>query len=841
MTGNVFRVVFRPLLSLWLLSFTVDTLARPLPQGALPPLNEGEGYLLTVVDTDTFLLRLHLDRLGHMLGTQRLENIEPGRQLQVLAVPAGEYRWTRAETAMTFGIGQLHDPVATARLFGKQRFDIKNLDASIRFTIEAGKLNYPGDLHFRKSVHGRALSMAMPNRGERALEMLAWRHGEPPRGLAVRYAGPQRDVYWSHREAGWTPPASVGCPDNTDDLPHGKPDAGDLFLAEEIRDLQFSPDGGLVLETAYRDNQYRVTVIDPENGDLVALYAGIASVGAAHWAGERRVVVELRSSSGVTGTHLFTLAPGSLRGQSPVRTRFPVQGFVLDPLPDDGNSLLFGVFRPGHADPLQIFRVDLSRRTLEAKQFEARKRIDRILDNDLAWISDRRGQLRLAVVENDSSRELMYRADGKSAFTRLRTLGTESIFDPAWLSPDGSIFALSNEGRDQVDLVRVDPDAPDTLETVHAIPGIDIARVETAGSDGRIVGVSYYEGGHLRSHFFEDSIRSWHTQLLTRFPGHYAEPVDIDAAHGRALVKVSSDTAPPRYFHFDVASGRAIHVGDGAPWLAAETFIPRQAIDVPGQDGRTVQALLAIPETGSPRPLLLMPHGGPFLVQDVLRFDRDVQYWATRGFAVLQVNFRGSYGFGVQHLLEGFAGFGRQIEDDIMAALNHVVAEHRGRIDAGRICAVGSSYGGYSSLMLTLRDPALIRCAVSIAGPTDLPLLYMASDWNSSAATTDAMRRVLGDPADPALVTHSPLYRADEFTRPVMLIHGGTDRRVDLEHSARLATRLDRLDKPYELVRLEQMGHGADTVSQNVCVLGHAERFIRTQLGMDAAAARPAP
>src|SRR5690606_21989174 len=116
-------------------------------------------------------------------------------------------------------------------------------------------------------------------------------------------------------------------------------------------------------------------------------------------------------------------------------------------------------------------------------------------------------------------------------------------------------------------------------------------------------------------------------------------------------------------------SGKASHIADGAPWLAGETFVGRQAIDVEGQDGRIVQALLALPEGDAPRPLLLMPHGGPFFVQDVLRFDRDVQYWATRGFAVLQANFRGSYGFGVQHLLEGFAGFGRQIEDDIMAAL----------------------------------------------------------------------------------------------------------------------------------------------------------------------------
>lgn len=813
---------------------TAHAWSQPLPEGPLPALADDEGYLVVAVDTDAFLVRLHLKRLDTMFGNERLNDINVGRSVRVLRLPAGEYRWSRIDAAPTLRVGQITNVAAALSMFGRQRFNIDKLDASAAFRVVPGKLNYAGDLHLR--FRAGMVSLAMPNRGERALALLEPVHDNAT-SLSWQYAGDLRDHYWTIR--GRQAPASVdGCPDDLASLPDGIPSSADLFRAEEIEDLRLSPDGDLVLESAYRSGQYQVNVIEPATGDVLALYRGIAAVSDASWTGRRQVVVQLRSSSGVTGTHLFRFGDGRLHGQQASHRPFPVTGWVLDPLPGDEKHLLFGMYRPAHRDPLQVFRIDIARSSFKLSQFEARNRLDKGVSGDIDWLADANGQLRLAVVDSggkgddddgSSERNLVYRRDARSEFVTLRTLGLETIFLPQWIEPDGQVLALSNEGRDQVELVRLDPANPESLVTVHAVPGIDLAGVARSGTDDRVVGVRYYSDGAAHAHFFDESIRDWQRKLAQTFPDRYAEATDIDATHGRAIVAISNDTAPPRYVHYDVANAQAIAIGAGAPWLEEQRFVARQAITVTDSPGGDIQALLAVPDGAGPHPLLVMPHGGPMFVQDVLRFDRRVQYWATRGFAVLQVNFRGSYGFGVRHLLAGFAGFGRQIEDDIDAAVSHVLARN-GRIDSGRICAIGSSYGGYSSLMLALRDPDRYRCAVSIAGPTDLPLLFMSSDWNASTGSQEAMRLVVGDPASAELRQRSPLYRSDDFKVPVMLIHGENDRRVDYEHALRLATRLTVDDRSFEVVRVDGMGHGASTVGQERCVMGRAEQFLQTHI-----------
>lgn len=813
-----------------LIAAAAPILAKELPPGPLEPLPEGEGYLLTVIDSDNFIASMHLNRLGSMLGSERLNRIEAGRTARVLRVPAGEYRWSRIQAAPTLWIGQIGNLRTAFSLLGTHRFDIKELDSSVTFRVQAGKLNYPGDLHLR--FRNGMVTLSMPNRGERALPMLESTHPGGSRSHPFHYAGELTDHYWSIREPELASAVIASCPDELGALPEGTPNGRDLFRAEEISNLVLSPDGALILESAYRNGQHQINVIDPASGDVLPLYGGIADITDAQWAGRRKIVIALHSKSGVTGTQLFQLADGQLLDQPPSRKRFPVEGFVLDALPHDEDHLLFGVFRPDHDDPMQIFRIDIRGKTLRESQFHARNRIDRGVRDDHAWLNDAQGQLRLAIVEHDGAQRLIYRRDEASSFIGLRSLGLETVFSPLWIRPDGIIYALSNEDREQVELVRLDPSQPERLETVYAVPGIDLAGVERSGPAGAIVGVRYYLGGQVRSHFFDDTIRTWHARLEASFAGQYTELVDIDAGHHRAIVKVSGDTRPPSYYYYEVDAARAIAIGDGAPWLSNHVFVARQAITVPGERDNEIQALLAIPDWSHPRPLLLMPHGGPLFVQDVLRFDRDVQYWATRGFAVLQINFRGSYGFGVRHLLDGFGGFGRQIEDDIIQSLAHVIDSYP-QIDATRICSLGSSYGGYSSLMLALRDPDLVRCAVSIAGPTDLPLVFTSSDWNTSRISQDAMRKVVGDPGDPALRQHSPLYRSKEFVTPVMLIHGSDDRRVDFEHTARLATLLAGHGKAFESLRIDGMGHGPETVGQNLCIMGRAEQFIRARLNIE--------
>lgn len=811
------RTVRHRVLALLLLLFAGPSLsARVLPEGPLPPLSGDDGYLVVAVHSNRLLDRLRLAPAGAVFGRQEIRALPLGRSVHVLRVPAGPLRWDRVVMPG-----------------GTYYFDLTRYTHLPQVTVAAGRLNYAGELHLR--FFGRRMSADLLNHFEQGMQLAAQRHPGVDTLPAVQAVRAFDDA-WPALRAGLNDSGGLrpdACPAPAD-LPQGRPDVASLFRREEVDRLTLSPTGELALEVAHRSNRVEASVLDPVRGEALLLYGGDFEVMAAAWAGPRRIVLglDLGASDGVLRTVVFSLQEGSLTGQQPVVLELPLSGVVVDALPGQPDQMLYGVFRPDHKDRFQVFRIDLRARQMIRTRLDARNRIDPDVQGDLAWLADRRGELRVALVSEDERMRIVHRPPDQDRFeTLVEVEAGNMLLDPVALEDDGSLLVLSNIGREQTELVRIRPDSPGHMETVHAIPGIDLSGV-VFESDGRtVVGVRHYQDGQPHSEFFDTAVAGWAARLQAAFPDRHAELVEVDRRQGRAIVRVSSDTRTPVWYLFDQASNMAMELAVATPWLDDVAFVPRRVEEVRARDGHRIQSLLAVPPGQGPHPLLVMPHGGPFYVQDNLRFDREVQFWATRGFAVLQVNFRGSYGFGVQHLLDGFGGFGSQIEDDIEAAVDAVLDSHSG-LDRGAVCAVGASYGGYSALMLAIRNPGRYRCAVARAAPADLPLLFTSSDWSSSPRTRGIVVEAIGDPRDPGMQENSPLYRADRLEVPVLLQHGGRDRRVSYEHAARFARRLDP-DKGHRLLHIPEMGHGATRLQEHVCLLGTAERFVRGQIHGD--------
>src|SRR5690606_16534423 len=218
------------------------------------------------------------------------------------------------------------------------------------------------------------------------------------------------------------------------------------------------------------------------------------------------------------------------------------------------------------------------------------------------------------------------------------------------------------------------------------------------------------------------------------------------------------------------------------PWLADFEFAPTEVIVARGSDGLSIEAFLTLPEGDGRRPLIVMPHGGPVGVSDHLHFDRDVQFLASLGYAVLRVNFRGSAGYGKAFREAGYHSQGTLIEDDIDAALAQALQDHP--LDASRMCTLGFSYGGYSALIAAARAPTRYRCAISVAGVSDRLLFFTASDSARTAEGRKILETIIGDPSTQTrqMIETSPVYRYQDIRIPVMLVHGAKDQRVDIEH-----------------------------------------------------------
>jgi dipeptidyl aminopeptidase/acylaminoacyl peptidase len=226
-------------------------------------------------------------------------------------------------------------------------------------------------------------------------------------------------------------------------------------------------------------------------------------------------------------------------------------------------------------------------------------------------------------------------------------------------------------------------------------------------------------------------------------------------------------------------------------------------------------------------------------VRDERHFDPEVQFLATLGYAVLQVNFRGSEGYGNSYRKAGMGGYGTLIEDDIDRALDAALAKYP--LDHNRMCTMGTSYGGYSALMSAVRHPDRFRCVISVSGPTDRTLSFTASDAAYGASGRKALEKYIGDPgAHPdELLRISPIYRAAEIKAPLLLIHGTEDDRVDYENARRLVRMLNIAGRPPSLIRLDGEGHGIRAMKNRVMAFPAIAAFLSEYLKGDAATSSP--
>jgi dipeptidyl aminopeptidase/acylaminoacyl peptidase len=299
----------------------------------------------------------------------------------------------------------------------------------------------------------------------------------------------------------------------------------------------------------------------------------------------------------------------------------------------------------------------------------------------------------------------------------------------------------------------------------------------------------------------------------------------------RVIAYAQAPDRPGRYVVAG-ADGPVRELARDYPALEAVALAPVRPVAFRARDGLVIPGYLALPPGTAARPArtlptVVLPHGGPES-RDVAEFAPLVQLLASRGFAVLQLNFRGSAGYGAGFEQAGRRQWGRAMQDDVTDGTRWLVAE--GIADAGRLCIVGWSYGGYAALMGVAREPGLYRCAASIAGVSDLPRLARANSSTYLTAQLTALR--IGRPwrDGDALAALSPVNRATDITAPVLLVHGDRDRVVDVDHSRAMERALAAAGRPVTYVEIAGGDHALAEPAQRQRLFETLDRFLREQL-----------
>jgi dipeptidyl aminopeptidase/acylaminoacyl peptidase len=345
------------------------------------------------------------------------------------------------------------------------------------------------------------------------------------------------------------------------------------------------------------------------------------------------------------------------------------------------------------------------------------------------------------------------------------------------------------------------------------------------GEDGRVDGVTY-EDDRQRVHWINPDLQHLQAAIDRALPGKINVVVERSDDRNRLLIWSGAADDPGTYYVFDRAAHRMDAFAQPYEALDGHAFAAVRPIHFRGRDGADIPGYLTLPPGGGERglPLVLMPHGGPF-ARDSWDFDPWVQFLASRGYAVLQVNFRGSTGYGRAYVERGFGQFGSGMIDDLEDGVDWLAQQ--GIADPHRVCIMGASYGGYAALWAPIRHPDRYRCAISFAGVTDVRaiLRYDARLFSAPRYSREWRRRIEGEErTDLSLI--SPLQQAARMTVPVLIAHGEQDRVVPVSQSHNLVRALTRAGTPPESVFYAQEAHGFTKPQDSIDFLGRVEAFL---------------
>ncbi len=334
----------------------------------------------------------------------------------------------------------------------------------------------------------------------------------------------------------------------------------------------------------------------------------------------------------------------------------------------------------------------------------------------------------------------------------------------------------------------------------------------------------------VRNRFFDEAAPTarLYRSLEKALGGDAVRITSTTADGGEVLLYVWSDRNNGDYFLFDTRAKRAERLFSRREWFAPADVPPTRQVDFNARDGMQLHGYLTEPREPStaPRPMVLLPHGGPYGVFDGWEFDDDAQILAAAGYAVLRVNYRGSGNYGNEYRKAGLQEWGGRMQDDLADATRWAVAQ--GIADASRICIHGASYGGYAALMGVAKEPDLYRCAAGYVGVYDLPLMHRDASSRSRSGRTWALEW-MGDRN--LLYARSPVNLADRIKAPVFLAAGGKDERAPIEHSERMEKALRKAGVPVETLYYPNEGHGFYTIEHRREYYTRLLAFLSRHLG----------
>lgn len=599
----------------------------------------------------------------------------------------------------------------------------------------------------------------------------------------------------------------------------------DFFRNSERSGFQISPDGRHISFVAPYKDRMNLFVRPTDGGEELQITAETErSIAGYMWADNERLLF-MKDTGGDENYRLYgvNLDGTDLR----CYTDFPdVRTSIIDDLEDVPHQILIGMNRrnPEVFDP---YRLDLQ--TGELTQLAENP------GNWQGWMTDHNGCLRaVTAIVDGVNTQILYRDNDTEEFRPVLTTNfKEEVSFLDFTADNRMVYAATNLGRDKIALVLMDPATCREQELLFEHSKYDVAGISYSRRRGKLLAA--FCSGHKDPvrHYFDSEEEALRGRIKAHFPNHKVGVADTDRAEENLLLYVGSDRTRGAYYYYNVQEDQPRLLAETAPWLREEDLIEMHPVCYTTRDGLEIEAYLSLPhgytpDTAKDLPTIINPHGGPW-ARDKWGFSSETQFLCNRGYAVFQMNFRGSTGYGRRFLEAGYKQWGRAMQDDITDGVEWLKA--RGISDPKRIAIYGGSYGGYATLAGVTYTPNLYACAIDYVGVSNL-LTFMQTIPPYWKPMLEMMYEQVGDPVRDRemLEACSPALHADRIVAPLFIAQGANDPRVNKAESDQMVAALRARGVEVEYMVKEDEGHGFHNQENRFDFYRAMERFLARHL-----------
>lgn len=598
----------------------------------------------------------------------------------------------------------------------------------------------------------------------------------------------------------------------------------DFFKNPEKASFQISPNGQYFSFTAPYEDRMNIFVQKVGSDSVLRITSEAERDIAGYFWGSNDRILFMKDTGGDENYQLYAV---DINGQNMLAlTAFEkVRTSIIDDLPEIEDEIIVGMNKrnPQIFDPYRL-NIKTGELTMLAEN----------PGNIQGWMTDHDGKLRIAVAIDGTNQTVLYRDNEKDPFKAILTTNFKESMNPLSFTADNKkLYASSNLGRDKSALVIFNPATAVEEEVLYENDKYDVSNAYVSRKDKQLKSTMYTAHDGAKRHFFDEGYKKIFDNISAKVNGMPFGISDMNKDEDVMIIRTYNDRTPGAYYVYDVKTNDLKHIADIYPWLNEDNMGNMYCVNYTTRDGLDIEAYLTLPkgytlETAKDLPVVVNPHGGPW-ARDTWGYNPEAQFLANRGYAVFQMNFRGSTGLGKKFWESSFKQWGKTMQDDITDGVNWLVAE--GIANPDKIAIYGGSYGGYATLAGLTFTPDLYTCGIDYVGVSNL-FTFLNTIPPYWKPMLDMMYEMVGNPVSDSilLAEGSPALHADKITSPLFVAQGANDPRVNKAESDQMVEALKNRGVEVEYMVKDNEGHGFHNQENRFEFYKAMEQFLNEHL-----------